>query len=294
MPRIPSTPSQHDLRLAARKAFTLIELLVVISIIALLIALLMPALGLAREAVRNAACLNNVKQAMVGVQSYNSDHGMLPPSHNGDQQGDNHHDIAVMEDSWHTILINGGYTNAPTVRNQDEMPNASSSPFLCPSGLEVSTYGPNDRSGEFAESDTMQHAFPYRSTTAGKTYYLPSHYAASADSYYVTQFGFGKNPQDSSGRTTVRKFDKIRSPSELAAIYEGWQIHRGWALYHIAGRHFGRTKTNVSFFDGHAETYERESIPRNTTIGANSILRKHISADTLTGLFPEPLWRMDQ
>ena len=52
---------------SVKNGFTLIELLVVISIIALLMAVLMPSLQRAREQAKNVHCQNNLKQLTFGV-----------------------------------------------------------------------------------------------------------------------------------------------------------------------------------------------------------------------------------
>ena len=85
-----------------RRGFTLIELLVVISIIALLISVLLPALGSARRVARNVKCLSNLKQIGVVEHIYVNDYdGTFVPAWISIGGSYNVHKAAqnIMEDS---------------------------------------------------------------------------------------------------------------------------------------------------------------------------------------------------
>lgn len=65
----------------SRTAFTLIELLVVISIIALLVAILLPALQSAREVTKGAVCLSNQRQLSTAMATWQADHDAYFPNY---------------------------------------------------------------------------------------------------------------------------------------------------------------------------------------------------------------------
>ena len=213
-----------------KKHFTLIELLVVIAIIAILAAILLPALNSARERGRSAACVNNLKQQATTLNFYADAHDdYLPAAWTGVTGVKNI--VGIYAGFWCDVLANAGYfpgweevkassSDTSIAQRNADGPTAI---LLCPSDpqpfllnhtyLMYSSYGMNDK------------------------------YAASIDSWM-------KRGQITRYSTAPMIGDSWGGASTMAANVRG-RITSGNLQAGNYPAHNGTV--NASFFDGHVD-----------------------------------------
>jgi prepilin-type N-terminal cleavage/methylation domain-containing protein/prepilin-type processing-associated H-X9-DG protein len=137
----------HCVRL---RAFTLIELMVTISVIALLLTILLPAVQMAREASRRAGCANNLRQLGLALNSYASSTGVLPAGRQGNGFSIHVQVLQYMEQTplYNAINLQASPSAVPGNASNATIVSTSLSLFLCPSdsGFSRAT-GPTNYAG---------------------------------------------------------------------------------------------------------------------------------------------------
>jgi len=233
------------------KGFTLIELLVVISVIAVLMAILMPALQRAREQGQRAVCLSNLKQLGLAWIMYADENNQRIV--NGAGGIYSHTSGSLREDPWVGRCWASDYTTGgqlPVEQQKDEIANGALwqyakelKLFACPTGTR----------GEMVTYAAMDGVNGLNSLN-GRT-------GVSTGSNYVNSVGTRV------GKTILwlKKTTEITTPGptdRMVFIDEGWVTPDSFAMNYTTGTWWDDPPTrhgdgtNVSMADGHSEYWK--------------------------------------
>lgn len=240
--------------------FTLIELLVVIAIVSVLAALLLPALGLAKEKARSISCLNNLKQIGTGIMLYSDENNdQLVPAEYSVRNG------AKFQEGWATLLYNGRYLPAARSRTYYDV-SQGAMVFRCPSGLpEVYRFGPTSR-----DDPEGARAWPFTSESTGKKFHIDCWYGINASTGNPQKWPFVRLPTDHSRAMKNNKYSKAARFSRMPSVFDGFWLHNG-KDERVNARHARNTRSNILFFDNSAQSYDTFRVPSVRDREANDI-----------------------